>query len=176
MPLKAGSDCAFLLGVLSDGKPHSAHEIRRLSQAERGAGMTVNSRASDLRKKHGYHVKCWHDASAGKRDQAWLYQLQGTSAGALPAEPDRDPGSAGSSSTEAVSTRDLSPSASVAGPEGSGRLPEAERDLVEILLEEAGFQLYRGEFDHREEELDLVDDELADGDSQRVLFLLGEAA
>lgn len=45
------SDNAFLYHVLEDGKWHSQSEILRRSEQERGCGMTVHSRAADLRKK-----------------------------------------------------------------------------------------------------------------------------
>jgi len=43
------TDAAFLLRVLSDGRPHSLNEILQASFAERGCGLTVHSRAADLR-------------------------------------------------------------------------------------------------------------------------------
>ena len=49
------TDAAFLLRVLSDGKPHILEEILQASFAERGCGLTVHSRAAELRKQ-GYEV------------------------------------------------------------------------------------------------------------------------
>jgi hypothetical protein len=45
------SDTAFLLEVLSDGEKHGLNEILLRSFRERGCGLTVHSRASDLRKQ-----------------------------------------------------------------------------------------------------------------------------
>ena len=46
-----GSDTDFLARVLSDGAWHSLNEIVARSIRERGCGLTVHSRASDLRKR-----------------------------------------------------------------------------------------------------------------------------
>jgi len=51
------TDAGFLYHVLEDGKWHGQAEILAKSMAERGHGMTVHSRAADLRKK-GCVVEC----------------------------------------------------------------------------------------------------------------------
>jgi len=51
------SDAAFLYHCLEDGRWHGQAEILAKSMAERGHGMTVHSRAADLRKK-GCVVEC----------------------------------------------------------------------------------------------------------------------
>jgi hypothetical protein len=53
-------DSDWLLGVLSDGKPHSHAELMRRSMDERGHGFTPHSRAADLRKLgHDVQVQVW---------------------------------------------------------------------------------------------------------------------
>lgn len=51
------TDAAFLYHVLEDGKWHGQAEIIARSITERGCGLTVHSRAADLRKK-GCIVEC----------------------------------------------------------------------------------------------------------------------
>lgn len=51
------SDHAFLYHVLEDGEWHGQDEILQRSQTERGYGLTVHSRAADLRKK-GCVIQC----------------------------------------------------------------------------------------------------------------------
>lgn len=80
------TDAAFLLRVLSDGRPHNLNDILRRSFAERGCGLTVHSRASDLRQQ-GHGVVNWKDGQRG--DGSW-YQL-GTSAEAEDSEPPVSP-------------------------------------------------------------------------------------
>ena len=54
------TDSAWLLGVLEDGSWHTLSEILRRSDAERGHGLTVHSRVSDLRKQgHQIEQKSW---------------------------------------------------------------------------------------------------------------------
>lgn len=45
------TDAEFLLKVLRDGRWHGLNEILGRSQADRGFGLTVHSRAADLRKR-----------------------------------------------------------------------------------------------------------------------------
>ena len=67
------TDAAFLLRVLSDGRPHSLNEILQASFAERGCGMTVHSRVSDLRSQ-GYTID--HVTIPGaKRGAGHAYRL-----------------------------------------------------------------------------------------------------
>src|SRR6266576_6412825 len=51
------SDSSFLLAMLKDGKRHSTNEIIQASLAERKVGLTVHSRAADLRAR-GHNVIC----------------------------------------------------------------------------------------------------------------------
>lgn len=51
------SDKDFLLHVLADGGWHSLSEILTRSFRERGCGLTVHSRASDLRRKDGLDIE-----------------------------------------------------------------------------------------------------------------------
>lgn len=64
------TDRQFLLAVLSDGKPHTLHEILLASVRERGHAFTVHSRAADLRKL-GYTVAC----KPMPRKRGSVYQL-----------------------------------------------------------------------------------------------------
>jgi hypothetical protein len=68
----AETDCDFLYRVLSDGKPHNLNEILRRSFAERGCGLTVHSRAAELRRDRGLEVANWKD---GKRGDGSWYRL-----------------------------------------------------------------------------------------------------
>lgn len=55
------TDSAFLYHILEDGKWHGQAEILRRSIDERGHGLTVHSRAADIRKKvrpSGFDVEC----------------------------------------------------------------------------------------------------------------------
>jgi hypothetical protein len=49
------TDADFLLSVLADGRAHTLNEILQRSFKERGCGLTVHSRAADLRKR-GHEV------------------------------------------------------------------------------------------------------------------------
>ena len=70
------TDAAFLLSILEDGQPHSTDEILAKSQAERGVGLMVHSRASDLRKR-GHVITC---DLAGRRygRPIYVYTLLGS--------------------------------------------------------------------------------------------------
>lgn len=72
--LAEGTDCAFLFSVLSDGLPHTLNEIHRRSFSERGCGLTVHSRVSDLRTKHGYVIEHLTIPNAS-RGEGHAYQL-----------------------------------------------------------------------------------------------------
>lgn len=56
-PRASMTDTDYLLLMLSDGRWHSQADILFGSQQERGYGMTVHSRASDLRKR-GHVIEC----------------------------------------------------------------------------------------------------------------------
>jgi hypothetical protein len=55
--LSPSTDLGFLLQVLSDGRWHSLTEILARSFADRGHGLTVHSRVSQLRSDHGFTVE-----------------------------------------------------------------------------------------------------------------------
>jgi hypothetical protein len=65
------TDCDFVLEVLADGREHSLNDILRASFAERGCGLTVHSRVSDLRKR-GHRIQ---HRTVGKRGAGSLYRL-----------------------------------------------------------------------------------------------------
>jgi hypothetical protein len=67
------TDREFLLRVLADGEPHSQLEILQRSLDERGCGLTVHSRAADLR-RHGYVVEC-SLVPGETRGRAFVYRL-----------------------------------------------------------------------------------------------------
>lgn len=67
------TDSAWLLDLLRDGKAHSLGEILRRSFNERGHGLTVHSRVSDLRKQ-GHDVLCGRVAGK-ERGEGWIYRL-----------------------------------------------------------------------------------------------------
>lgn len=71
----ATSDKAFLLRVLSDGRWHSLPEILNRSVAERGYGLTVHSRAADLR-RDGHVIENRTKRSLGRRIVSF-YRLAG---------------------------------------------------------------------------------------------------
>jgi len=77
------TDCEYLLELLDDEKPHSLNEILRRSFFDRGCGMTVHSRAADLRKQ-GYDVVN-EQVHGAKRGDASVYRL------VKPSVPDRAP-------------------------------------------------------------------------------------
>lgn len=59
---KRGTHKQRVLELLSDGKPHTHHELYRL-------GVIAHSRVADLR-RDGHHIDCWRDGDDS------LYQLQ----------------------------------------------------------------------------------------------------
>ena len=67
------TDNAYLLHILKDGNWHSRDEILSFSMADRGCGMTVHSRAADLRKQ-GHEIEC--DVRQGERRQSF-YRIPG---------------------------------------------------------------------------------------------------
>lgn len=83
------TDCARLLNVLSDGKPHSHNELYRL-------GMVVHSRISDLRGR-GHDIRCerfdWRDLR-GHRQVSYRYRLVGPLDAEGNARPSASSGSA----------------------------------------------------------------------------------
>lgn len=67
------TDKDWLLAQLSDGRWHSLNELLRASFDERGHGLTVHSRAADLR-KDGHRIVCEHVPGA-KRGNSYQYRL-----------------------------------------------------------------------------------------------------
>lgn len=106
------TDKQFLLAVLADRREHRLSEILRRSLLERGHGMTVHSRAADLR-RDGFTVACW--TLKGQRDS--VYQLVADDSPLLGTAtrfsgPQREGGVAASSAGVDGSSRDA-PSASL---------------------------------------------------------------
>jgi hypothetical protein len=67
------TDAQFLLRVLSDGRPHTLNEILQASFAERGCGLTVHSRASNLRSQG--HVILHETVKGAERGAGHTYRL-----------------------------------------------------------------------------------------------------
>ena len=67
------TDVDFLLSVLADGEAHSQAEILRRSFDERGHGLTVHSRAADLRRQ-GHAIEVSYVAGE-RRGRAYVYRL-----------------------------------------------------------------------------------------------------
>jgi hypothetical protein len=59
---------AKVLALLSDGKPHTHHELYAL-------GVIAHSRVSSLRAK-GYEIACWRER--GRGETVSVYQLVGS--------------------------------------------------------------------------------------------------
>lgn len=95
------TDADFLLSVLSDGEPHSLNEILSRSFRERGCGLTVHSRAADLRKR-GHVITNTHRAFS-KSDS--VYQLASLRK-EPPSEVPRPGGSSRSESAASPARRD----------------------------------------------------------------------
>lgn len=100
------TDKRFLLAVLSDRREHRLSEILRRSFAERGCGMTVHSRAADLR-RDGFEIACW----PAKKERDSFYQLIADDVSVLETAtlgsgPQREPGVA-VSSVDAEPPRDV---------------------------------------------------------------------
>lgn len=67
------SDSDWLLGILGDGEWHTLAEILRRSFDERGVGLTVHSRVSDLRKR-GHAIE-WEKVAGIERGRGSRYRL-----------------------------------------------------------------------------------------------------
>ena len=65
------TDNDYLLNILSDGEWHGRDDIIGYSFFDRGCGLTVHSRAADLRAK-GHIIEC--KTGPGKRRQSF-YRL-----------------------------------------------------------------------------------------------------
>lgn len=66
------TDTEWLLGLLADGQPHTLTEILSRSFKARGCGLTVHSRAANLRAQ-GFDVQC-KIVREGRRRSS-VYQL-----------------------------------------------------------------------------------------------------
>lgn len=80
------TDCEFLRWTLRDGEWHSLNDVLRRSFAERGCGLTVHSRVSDLRAQ-GHRIE---HRMVGRRGDGSQYRLLSegeTKSGAVPAVP-----------------------------------------------------------------------------------------
>lgn len=66
------TDCDFLSEILQDHEWHSTAELLRYSLEERGCGMTVHSRISDLRSR-GLNIE--YRRVPGERARAHQYRL-----------------------------------------------------------------------------------------------------
>lgn len=93
------TDAAFLLRVLSDGKPHSLNEILRRSFADRGCGLTTHSRVADLRKL-GYRIENTRRRGA-HRGEASVYRLVTSVSPSVSASADGDTGAPGAGRSNA---------------------------------------------------------------------------
>lgn len=93
------TDNKFLADMLSDGHWHSLDEIIGRSQHERGYGMTVHSRAADLRKQ-GHDVECRQERTPFGRVRSF-YRIVG---GALDEVPASDAAIGGIASVSAAGT------------------------------------------------------------------------
>lgn len=66
------TDAEFLLSVLEDCREHTLTEILQRSFRERGCGLTVHSRASDLRRR-GYEIS---NSPMPRGQRGSVYRLQ----------------------------------------------------------------------------------------------------
>lgn len=74
-------DADFLADVLADGEWHSLGEILERSVRDRGCGLTVHSRVSDLRKR-GFVIENRTAANgSGRRDSSYRLISSGVPAG-----------------------------------------------------------------------------------------------
>jgi hypothetical protein len=67
------TDKEFLLAVLEDGRPHTLNEILMRSFNERGCGLTVHSRAAELR-SCGHRIENTKDPKKRRGDGS-VYRL-----------------------------------------------------------------------------------------------------
>ncbi len=122
--MRQRTDCEFLLEVLADGDWHSTSEILRRSILERGHGMTVHSRVSDLRKKRGLLVE--HRRVEGERADAFQYRLA-CSAASEPCGDSSEPGAAAAAPADRAprtkESKRVSPDAPLSTVEVAGSTP-----------------------------------------------------
>lgn len=74
----SATDTDLLFHILRDGRWHSLFEINRRAEDARGYGMTVHSRASDLRKRG--HVVEQRSEAAGRRRRSFYRLVLGEAA------------------------------------------------------------------------------------------------
>lgn len=123
------SDDAFLFHVLEDGKWHGQAEILQRSFNERGHGLTVHSRASDLRKR-GCTVECELRRNGHGRALSY-YRLTLNE----PAASDREAAVAGSLSAPAGQAPLPAPSTGLASPPVDGQA--GALPLFECVIDES---------------------------------------
>jgi hypothetical protein len=70
------TDADFVASILADHEWHSNAEILRESFRQRGCGLTVHSRTSELRRKRGLHVE--YRRVPGERGNGHQYRLIAT--------------------------------------------------------------------------------------------------
>jgi hypothetical protein len=109
------SDREFLLSVLADGDEHTLNEIIIRSFKERGCGLTVHSRAADLRRS-GYLIenRPMPDRSRGSVYRLAGRPLEGAADGAAPSSG--SPRGPEPSADAAAVTAPAAPSSSVRAP------------------------------------------------------------
>lgn len=124
--LRDGTDCARLYDALADGEWHSSSELQALR-------MTVHSRISDLRLKHGCTVETMHDPQQ-ERARAYLYRLVATQP--LTKEEAVVPAGSSSVSGSVLDGHDLIPGASPAchaGAHDDGATGKGQAASIEPL-------------------------------------------
>lgn len=141
------TDAEFLLHVLGDGLEHTLTEILRRSFAERGCGLTVHSRACDLRKR-GYVISN-RSMPGGRRGS--VYQLVSEP---LEAAVDPMPGALSASgvspSTAASSGKRTivgEPAFLGSGADGSGERLTASDSHTDLPSQAALFDIPRGAYE-----------------------------
>lgn len=110
------TDTEFLASVLADGDWHSLNEILEASARARGCGLTVHSRVSDLRLRHGWLIEQRSERTRGGRVASFYRML------ARPLE-------------EAVSARGDVGAASSSGPDVSPSPPDAPSEPLTLFTE-----------------------------------------
>lgn len=118
--MKTVSDREWLLGVLADGREHTLADIIRRSFDERGHGLTVHSRAAELRSA-GYTIEN-RPMPNGRRGS--IYQLTATPLEEAAATGLGTAAAAASSSGSTPRGAAPDPSSSAAAPEPLTLFPE----------------------------------------------------
>jgi hypothetical protein len=110
----AGSQCARILQVLIDRRPHRMEEIH-----ERAGTMRLNSRMAELRGRYGFRITC--DKSGGR----YVYQLHDDSL-------DAEAAAYASASSEPDSSTDARPMGAPRRLLSDG--PDSARSIVDEQL------------------------------------------